>query len=122
TLTLEHDALGHLTHRTTPTGQISEWDYGRDGLPAALTTSGHTLTFTHDAAGRETTRTTDGVITEHQTWDAAGRRNRQTLTAGSRTTLDRVYRYRPDHYLTQLTDPTGEHHYTLDPLGQITRA
>ncbi len=122
-LTLQYDAIGNITHRTTPAGQATQWVYRADGLPTALTTSGHTLTFERDAAGRETSRTTDTSVTERQVWDAAGRRIRQTLTTrGGTKVLDRAHRYRPDHYLIQLTDPTGDHRYTLDPLGRITNA
>ncbi len=45
-----YDVLGRRTRRTTPTGHVTSYSYGADGLPDRLTSGGHRIDFTHDAA------------------------------------------------------------------------
>ncbi|MGH3709217.1 MAG: DUF6531 domain-containing protein, partial [Pseudonocardiaceae bacterium] len=55
-VTCAYDALGRRTHRRTPSGAQSVWEYGAGEAPCALHTAGRTLRFGYDAAGREIER------------------------------------------------------------------
>jgi RHS repeat-associated protein len=124
TLELRHDALGQLTGRTTPGGQLSEWVHTSTGAPSSLVTDGRELAFEYDAMGRETARHIDDVFVLAQQWDVAGHLRAQELTGpGDREVASRAFVYRPDHYLTSLIDGHGAPQvFTLDTLGRITDA
>ncbi|MFP8944609.1 putative T7SS-secreted protein [Streptomyces fenghuangensis] len=122
-LSLSYDALGRRTRRTTPTGAVSSLAYDAAGNRTALTTSGRTLDFTHDAAGRETARRIGEHLTLAQWWDPAGRLAGQALTAGpeAATVQQRTYHYRPDGHLTAVDDLLSGHRaFDLDPAGRVT--
>ncbi|MBO8188174.1 putative T7SS-secreted protein [Streptomyces spirodelae] len=121
-LTHTYDALGRRTRRVTPTGAVSTSTYDAAGNRISLTASGHTLDFTHDAAGRETERRigADG-LTLAQVWDPAGRLQTQSLTATQATVQHRAYTYRPDGYLTEVDDLlSGRATFDLDAIGRVT--
>lgn len=138
TLANTYNSLGNRTTRITPTGTTSTWAYDPNGQPITLTTAAHTINFTYDQAGRETNRTLGPHLTLAQDWDDNHRLTAQTITTTAppaaptrlRDLLDdpkpqilqhRTYTYRPDGYLTSLTDTTtGTRHFTLDPLGRVT--
>ena len=132
TVTSTYDALGHRTSRTTPSGPISRWDYDSRGLPRALHTAGHTLTFDRDRAGRETRRTIGRDVQLTRTWDPNHRLLAQSVTAGharpgtpsgagGQLLHRRDYTYSPDGYPTDIDDlHTGVRHYDLDPMRRIT--
>ncbi|WP_369206047.1 putative T7SS-secreted protein [Streptomyces sp. PU-14G] len=135
-LTHTYDALGRRTRRVTPTGAVSTSAYDAAGNRTSLTASGHTLDFTHDAAGRETERRIGAEgLTLSQVWDPAGRLTAQSLTAQSLTTQSlttqsltagsavqrREYTYRPDGYLTQVDDLlSGRTTFDLNEVGRVT--
>ncbi|RCG20732.1 RHS repeat protein [Streptomyces diacarni] len=125
-LTHTYDPLGRRTRRVTPTGAVSTSAYDAAGNRTSLTASGHTLDFTHDAAGRETERRigADG-LTLSQVWDPAGRLTAQSLTARSPAAgpvvQHREYTYRPDGYLTEVDDLlSGRTTYDLNEIGRVT--
>ncbi|MFI6231341.1 DUF6531 domain-containing protein [Micromonospora echinospora] len=130
-LTAAYDALGRRTHRRTPSGLESTWEYGVGRRPVALSTGGQTVRFTHDAAGRETRRSV-GALVLTQTWDPNHRLLSQALTANGAGGSDalagvpelvahRAYRYRVDGYLVGVADQvTGERRLELDRAGRIT--
>ncbi|OZV83951.1 hypothetical protein CA850_04800 [Micromonospora echinospora] len=130
-VTSTYDALGRRTHRRTPSGLESTWDYDAGHRPVALHTGGQTIRFTHDAAGRETRRSV-GALVLTQTWDPNHRLLSQALTANPTAGSDvlagvpelvahRAYRYRADGYLVDITDQvTGERRLELDRAGRIT--
>ncbi len=135
TLTCTYDALGRRTHRRTPSGAESIWEYGADKAPVTLHTAGRTLRFSYDPAGREVERYLDGGTVLAQTWDINARLTSQTLTAGglalgssastreARLLQRRTYGYRPDGYVTTIDDHlTGLRRYDLDSTGQVTAA
>ena len=135
-LTHTYDALGRRTRRVTPTGAVSTSTYDPAGNRTSLTASGHTLDFTHDAAGRETERRIGPQgLTLAQIWDPAGRLTAQSLTthpptapspaAPSTTAQSRIqhreYEYRPDGYLTSVNDHLGgQATFDLDATGRVT--
>lgn len=102
TVTYEHNALGQVV-RKDAAGAVTAFEYDIfDELAAATgpdatlvrlrdrfgclksdTVNGRTLSFTHDALGRRTGRTTPGGAVSSWSYDAAGRRD--SLTASGRT-------------------------------------
>ncbi len=120
-LTHTYDALGRRTRRTTPTGAVSTSTYDAAGNRTSLTASGHTLDFTHDAAGRETERRIGPEgLTLSQVWDPAGRLRAQSL-ATRESIQSREYEYRADGYLTGVDDLlTGRSTFDLDAVGRVT--
>ncbi|MGC5284976.1 DUF6531 domain-containing protein [Micromonospora sp. DT231] len=126
TITSSYDALGRRTFRRTPSGVDSAWEYDAGHRPVALHTGGTTVSFTHDAAGRETRRTVGGLALT-QSWDANHRLLSQILTASPFVSdvpdlvAHRAYQYRADGYLTGVADQvTGERRLELDRAGRIT--
>ncbi|MFK4265671.1 DUF6531 domain-containing protein [Streptomyces milbemycinicus] len=120
TTTYGYDAVGNRIHRTTPSGVTSTWTYDAADLPATLSTDGHTLTFTHDAAGRETGRAI-GDIALAQAWDEMGRLAAQGVTSSRDLLQHRAYTYRPDGHVTEIRELTsGTRHFTLDTMGRVT--
>ncbi|MEU8183481.1 DUF6531 domain-containing protein, partial [Micromonospora sp. NPDC049044] len=126
-VTSTYDLLGRRTHRRTPSGVESVWEYDAGHQPVALHTGGATVSFTHDAAGRETRRAV-GSLALTQTWDANHRLLSQILTASPTETAavpdlvaHRSYQYRADGYLTGVDDQlTGQRRLELDRAGRIT--
>ncbi|MFG2889730.1 putative T7SS-secreted protein [Streptomyces sp. NPDC048248] len=117
-----YDALGRRTHRTTPTGATSTWIYDAAGNRTSLTTSGHTLNFEHDAAGREIVRQCGEAFTLANTWNATGRLSGQSLTGADFSTIQRrQYTYRPDGYLVGIDDHlNGPRTFDVDAAGRVT--
>ncbi|MFI9644270.1 toxin C-terminal domain-containing protein [Micromonospora sp. NPDC051925] len=126
-VTSSYDPLGRRTHRRTPSGVESAWEYDAGHRPVALRTGGATVGFTHDAAGRETRRAV-GSLALTQSWDANHRLLSQVLTASHggpsgvpELVAHRAYRYRADGYLVGIVDQlTGERRLELDRTGRIT--
>ncbi|MGA5204075.1 putative T7SS-secreted protein [Streptomyces variegatus] len=116
-----YDALGRRTRRTTPTGHVTSYSYGADGQPHRLTTGGHRIDFTHDAAGRELARVFGDAITMTSAWDEAGRLSAQHITAGGHNVNSRAYSYRADGHLTSVADRlSGTRTFGLDRAGRVT--
>ncbi|MFI5883466.1 putative T7SS-secreted protein [Streptomyces sp. NPDC051554] len=116
-----YDAFGRRTRRTTPTGHVTSYSYGADGLPDRLTSGGHRIDFTHDAAGRELARVFGDAITMTSAWDEAGRLATQQITAGGRDVNSRAYSYRADGHLTSVVDRlSGSRTFDLDRVGRVT--
>ncbi|MFB7274109.1 RHS repeat-associated core domain-containing protein, partial [Streptomyces sp. NPDC056244] len=123
-ITYGYDALGRRTHRTTPTGRRTGYDYDAAGRAVRLTTGEHRIAFTRDAAGRELRRAFgpfgDG-LTLTSAWDEAGRLATQHLATGTRTLNRRTYTYRADGHLTALDDTLrGPSRFDLDAAGRVT--
>lgn len=116
-----YDVLGRRTRRTTPTGHVTSYAYGADGQPHRLTTGGHRIDFTHDAAGRELARVFGDTVTVSSAWDEAGRLSAQHITAGARAVNHRAYSYRADGHLTSVADRlSGTRTFDLDQAGRVT--
>ncbi|WP_314224621.1 putative T7SS-secreted protein [Streptomyces zaehneri] len=116
-----YDVLGRRTRRTTPTGHVTSCSYGADGLPQRLTSGGHRIDFTHDAAGREVARVFGDAITMTSAWDEAGRLATQRITAKGRFVNGRAYSYRADGRLTSVVDRlSGSRTFDLDRVGRVT--
>ncbi|MFJ3902831.1 putative T7SS-secreted protein [Streptomyces sp. NPDC090025] len=114
-----YDELGRRVRRTTPTGHVTTYHYGDDGLPVRLTTGDRQVEFHHDAAGRELARVFGDTLTMTSTWDGAGRLDTHQVTAGRRTVTGRSYRYRADGRLTAITEHAGhaDHRGDADQAG-----
>ncbi|MGH3801034.1 MAG: RHS repeat domain-containing protein, partial [Pseudonocardiaceae bacterium] len=132
-LASSYDALGRRTHRRTPSGAESTWEYGAGEAPVALHTAGRTLRFGYDPAGREVQRRFGTGAVLAQSWDANHRLSSQALTAAgpglgqptsvrqTRLVQRRSYSYRPDGYVTDIDDHlSGARHFDLDPTGRVT--
>lgn len=120
-----YDVLGRVTRRTTPSGLDSHWTYDPTGRPARLGTDAGSLTFTHDAAGRETERRLGESVVLTQAWDAAHRLTEQTLSGrvndADRLIQHRTYAYREDGYLTEIRElSSGTRRFDLDATGRVT--
>ncbi|WP_438827960.1 DUF6531 domain-containing protein [Streptomyces tropicalis] len=120
-----YDPLGRCARRETPSGLVSLWAYDAAGQPSELRSEAGTLAFTHDAAGHETERRLGTEVLQTQSWDAAGRLTRQSLTAGSADAQNllqhRVYAYRSDGYLAEVPElTTGIRRFDLDATGRVT--
>ncbi|MET7617230.1 RHS repeat-associated core domain-containing protein [Streptomyces sp. NPDC005408] len=116
-----YDVLGRRTRRTTPTGHVTSYAYGDDGQAHRLTTGGHRVDFTHDAAGRELARVFGDAITMTSAWDEAGRLSEQHITAGGRAVNSRAYSYRADGHVTSVADRlSGTRTFDLDRAGRVT--
>ncbi|MFI1953206.1 putative T7SS-secreted protein [Streptomyces xinghaiensis] len=116
-----YDVLGRRTRRTTPTGHVTSYAYGADGLPHRLTSGAHRIDFTHDAAGRELARVFGDSLTMTSARDAAGRLSARHITAGGRDVSSRAYSYRADGQLASVTDPLeGTRAFDLDRAGRVT--
>ncbi|USQ83976.1 DUF6531 domain-containing protein [Streptomyces phaeoluteigriseus] len=120
-LVYSYDGLGRRIRRTTPTGHVTTYVYGSDGLPVRLTTGGRRIEFTHDAAGRELARAFGDAITMTSAWDEAGRLAAQHVTAGTRAVNSRAYAYRADGHLLSVADQlSGTRTFDLDVMGRVT--
>ncbi|MFD5507712.1 hypothetical protein ACFWIB_08045 [Streptomyces sp. NPDC127051] len=91
-----YDAVGRRARRATPTGHVTSYAYGADGQAHRLTTGGHRVDFTHDAADRELARVFGDAVTVTSAWDEAGRLSEQHVTAAGRAVNSRAYGYRAD--------------------------
>ncbi|MVU78267.1 hypothetical protein GPX89_13560 [Nocardia sp. ET3-3] len=136
----EHDALGHRTRRTTPTGGVTTWQWDFAGRVRELSSDGHHIAFDYDPAS-QMIGWRIGEVAVHHTLSAIGRTVTQTVTGfpSSSLNLDSQseirpvphpirrdnYEYRPDgylrsHSLIRPNQPTAQHDYTLDPAGRVT--
>ncbi|MFZ3557637.1 DUF6531 domain-containing protein [Streptomyces sp. BH055] len=120
TMRYGYDTAGQRVSRTTPTGAASSYAYDAVGNRTRVSTGGHELTFEHDALGSETERFFGAGVRISSTRDGLGRLTRQSLTSGHELRRARSYGYRPDSYLTSLTEEvTGERRrFDLDPAGR----
>ncbi|MFF8940871.1 RHS repeat-associated core domain-containing protein [Streptomyces sp. NPDC014864] len=98
--------------------------------PVRASTARGELTFTYDAAGRETARGLAGAATLTQSWDAGHRLVEQVIHSGTGaagpggdTVLQaRSYAYRGDGHLTSVGDRLGgTRRFDLDRAGRVTR-
>ncbi|RST11818.1 type IV secretion protein Rhs [Streptomyces sp. WAC05374] len=120
-LEFTYDVLGRLTGRTTPTGAISAWTYDAAGRRTGLTTAGRSLTFEHDAAGRELTRHIGDAVTFTHDFDAMGRLTGQQVIRLGRTVQSRAYSYRADGNLIGVHDQlSGTRTFDVNVTGRVT--
>ncbi|MFG1610226.1 DUF6531 domain-containing protein [Actinoplanes sp. NPDC049265] len=111
-----HAGLGAVESRTTPSGRHSRWTFDPTGRPVGLTAGNHMVSFRHDAAGRELSRTVNGVVALQQRFDTAGRLAAQEI--GGRA--GRGFTYDAADRVTAITDPlTGDRAFETDELGRI---
>ncbi|MFE7114595.1 DUF6531 domain-containing protein [Streptomyces sp. NPDC057654] len=122
TVSSTYDAVGNRTSRTTPSGHTSTWTYDAASRPVSMATEGGALSFSYDAAGRETRRRLGEFTELTQCWDATDRLTTQSITAQEGDVLQhRSYTYRPDGYVTEIRELTsGTRHFDLDRAGRVT--
>ena len=119
-----YDASGALTATSNALGQTTRiTQHLPGGLPLVVVDpNGVSTTLTYDARLRllsSTVATAAGPITTTYTYDAAGNRTSVTFPDGSALTST----YDAAHRLTGVTDLLHQNiSYTLDPLGDLTRA
>ncbi|GAQ57514.1 DUF6531 domain-containing protein [Streptomyces acidiscabies] len=123
TVRFAYDAAGRRTTRITPTGAVTHSTHDAAGNRTELLSNGHALAFTHDAWGKELTRSlgpADAPVTLASGWNDMGRLTAQHLTAGTRTLHARTYGYRADGCLERVSDgPHGTtRSFRLDPVGR----
>ncbi|MEU5389171.1 DUF6531 domain-containing protein, partial [Kitasatospora cineracea] len=124
TLTHTLDNLGRRVHRTTPGGHVSSWTYDESDRPVTLASTGGSLEFSYDQAGRELQRTYDGHLSLDSVWDALSRLTGQRLVTGSQT-LPTILQQRDYTYgrggLTAVDDRlAGRRAFDLDEAGRVT--
>ncbi|MFF4400212.1 RHS repeat-associated core domain-containing protein [Streptomyces sp. NPDC001480] len=122
-LSCAYDDLGRRTRRTTPGGVVSTWAYDAAGNRSELATSGRTVRFAYDAAGREVTRRIGDHVTLTSVFDPLGRLNTQTVAGpAGRSVQERSYTYRADGHLTGVRQADGStREFDLDPVGRVAR-
>ncbi|MDI3390710.1 RHS repeat-associated core domain-containing protein, partial [Streptomyces sp. B-S-A8] len=134
-LTFRRDALGRPVRRTTPSGAVTTYAYDAAGNRVSVDMDGHALDSAFDAAGRETRRHVDTMLTWANEWDPAGRLLNRTvttegITGDARTAAQRhdpvvqeqSYEYRADGYLIALTNGlNGARRFRLDRAGRVTQ-
>ncbi|MEV5485190.1 MULTISPECIES: DUF6531 domain-containing protein [Streptomyces] len=123
TTTYSYDAEGRRITRVTPTGVVTHLAYDLAGNRTEMSVHGHKVAFDHDELGREVKRafgTAHDVVTLTTAWDERSRPTQQTLATQAHTVRSRVYRYRPDSYLTTVIDELRgtQSHFDLDPVGR----
>ncbi|AZM59559.1 MULTISPECIES: putative T7SS-secreted protein [unclassified Streptomyces] len=124
TMSYAYDAVGRRTQRITPTNHVTTYAYDAGGRPERLTTGGCPVMFTHDVAGRETTRAFGDfadALTITTAWDEAGRLAGTHLAVGGHTLNSRTYSYRADGHLSSVSDLlSGTRTFDLDAVGRVT--
>jgi RHS repeat-associated protein len=124
-LTFEYDALGRRTGRRLPSGAWTTWTYDAMGNRAGMVSSGRSIDFTYDQAGRELSRS---IGTDHltlaQTYDGLGRVASQSVTGPQGQSIQhRTYTYRADGHVTAIDDDLGGAlRFELDQVGRVTAA
>jgi RHS repeat-associated protein len=121
------DRTGLRVGRRTASGAESTWSYDPASSPSELLTSGRSIRFAHDAAGREIRRALGPAILS-QTWDANHRLAGQVVSGAPATPgtpgpvlQQRAYRHRVDDVLTGVDDLlSGSVEFDLDRLGRVT--
>ena len=121
TLSYAYDALGRRTHRTTPGGATSAWNYDGVGRPIELNASGRSIEFVYDEAGREAVCHFGDAVTLAHTFDEVGRLTTQNVLTDAGLIQRRAFAYRPDGSLTELDDQlNGTRRFDLDAVGRVT--
>ncbi|PWI17216.1 hypothetical protein DI272_25925, partial [Streptomyces sp. Act143] len=120
-LAFAYDDFGRRTRRVTPAGAVSTYTYDAQGRRSSLNTSGHSLRFDYDIAGREVTREIDTVLTLHSRWDASGSLVEQSAETPRGTVQSRRYTHRADGHVTGVDDlRNGPRQIELDVVGRVT--
>ncbi|MFC5833583.1 hypothetical protein ACFPZ3_57900 [Nonomuraea insulae] len=124
TVNTAYDRLGRRVLRRSPSGAQSRWEYDHRDLPQAFHTGGHTITFTHDPAGREIARRIGSNLTLTSEWDPDSRLRSHTWSAGpsgKKVRPRRSYAYRADGHVSAIDDLlSGRRRFDLDPVGRVT--
>ncbi|MEZ0065303.1 RHS repeat-associated protein [Streptacidiphilus sp. MAP12-20] len=126
TLSYTRDSLGRPVSRTTPSGHRTERTYDDAGRPIHLRSSGGSLDFHHDEAGRELERVLGPELTLSTAWDPVGRTTGQTVrsTSPGRDQLlqQRRYSWQADGSLLGVRDQLGgDRAFDLDTVGRVVR-
>jgi RHS repeat-associated protein len=141
-----YNLTGHVATAVAAagTGQAAATTYAYDldgNVTAMRDPEGHATTYAYDAANRRTASTFAGNVTTFG-YDDAGNVTSITDPDGRRTTYElddqnhpvrTTYSWNGDGYSvtqaydaqgrrTEMTDPTGTHHYTYDAAGDLTSA
>ncbi|GAA4784244.1 hypothetical protein GCM10023200_17300 [Actinomycetospora chlora] len=114
TVAVERDAGGRVVGRRVPSGVSSRWSFDEAGHVAGLDLGAGSMTFTVDAAGRETRRAW-GSASLAQEWDPSDRLVGDRLETPAGTTSRRTWAYRPDGLLADASGRT----YDLDATGRV---
>jgi RHS repeat-associated protein len=127
TLTSTYDAGGRRTHRRTPTGAVSVWEYDPASRPSALVTAGRRFGFEYDAAGREVRRRVGANTVLDQRWNSDHQLISQELWRGPRPDAaatmvqHRNYVHGPGMEITATWDQVaGSRRFDLDRIGRVT--
>ncbi|MEV6317393.1 DUF6531 domain-containing protein [Streptomyces sp. NPDC051776] len=122
-MTYEHDELGRITRRTTPSGAVTSWTYDSAGNRTQLNTSGRTVHFERNWAGRETSRRIgDAAAALATSYDSMGRLATQSLSGADGSRMQyRAYAYGEDGSLTGINDHlSGSRRFDLDAANRVT--
>ncbi|MFD4629334.1 RHS repeat-associated core domain-containing protein [Streptomyces sp. NPDC058284] len=117
----QHDVLGRLVRRTTPSGAVTRWTYDAAGNRTELNASGRTLRFEHDWSGREAVRRFGDDVTLTHVFDEVGRLSAQSLEAAGRRVQHRAFSYGEAGNLLGVDDQLrGSRRFDLDTAGRVT--
>ncbi|WP_051450308.1 RHS repeat-associated core domain-containing protein [Actinospica robiniae] len=129
TVLSEYDLAGNRTRRVTPSGVVSDWAVGAEGLVSACAIAGTRITFDYDARGQETSRRIGAATAMSKAYDQVGRLQSLGLWALDETTPGepqyagiraRAYSYRADSKLAAVHDQAaGLSTFDLDPNGRV---
>ncbi len=130
-VTVGFDAAGRPASRRTPAGVLSEWQFDQAGRPATLTTAGESVSFEHDAIGREVARGFAAGGRLKQRFDDVHRLISQVMAsvegpAGTAATdpvsvIGRNFEYQIDGALGAILDTVAgtSHRFELDVAGRV---
>lgn len=117
-----YDLDGNLTSTVAPKGNATTYSYNAANWRTATTVAGSATTFGYDNAGNVTSITDpDGRKTAYQL-DADNRPVTTTYSGGPGGSYSVTQAYNAQGLRTDMTDPTGNHHFTYDDSGDLTSA
>ncbi|MFF8374425.1 DUF6531 domain-containing protein [Streptomyces lydicus] len=110
-----YDRLGRLVEHVSHDGTATVLTYDDAGLLKRVAGRGSVLEYSHDVTGRILSETVDGRTTSY-TYDALGRRTSRTTPTG----LVSTWTYDANDQPTSLTNPFGQLAFAYDAGGRET--
>ncbi|MFF8313232.1 DUF6531 domain-containing protein [Streptomyces lydicus] len=110
-----YDRLGRLVEHVSHDGTATVLTYDDAGLLKRVAGRGSVLEYSHDVTGRMLSETVDGRTTSY-TYDALGRRTSRTTPTG----LVSTWTYDANDQPTSLTNPFGQLAFAYDAGGRET--
>ena len=119
----QYDALGKRTRMTGPDGRAISYQYDVANRLSEIVTQVGTFAFSHDPMGRRTgLMYPNGVQTDYA-YDPSGYLTSLSARISQKPPVSSfAYAHDAVGNRTAMTDLSGNHEYTYDPIDQLTRA